>query len=126
MLPIITELWLIVNKKIEKTKKVPVVFAIEQPELHLHPELQARLIDVIAKIAKNKKDKIQFILETHSETMINRLGNLIYKNKISENNINIVIFEKKEEDTKVEISKFNKDGYLENWPIGFFSVDDIK
>ena len=105
---------------------MPIVFAIEQPELHLHPELQARLIDVIAKIAKNKKDKIQFLLETHSETKINRLGNLVYKNKISEENINIVIFEKKEEETKVEISRFNKDGYLENWPIGFFAVDDIK
>lgn len=128
LLPIITQLWVILNTQMDSKEKVPVVLAIEQPELHLHPELQAKLIDIIANIAKNKKDKIQFILETHSETMINRLGNLIYKNKISEKDVNIVIFEKKNDDfnTKVQISKFNKDGYLENWPIGFFSVDDVK
>lgn len=128
LLPIITQLWVILNMQINSIEGIPIVFAIEQPELHLHPELQAKLIDVISKVAKNKKNKIQFILETHSETMINRLGNLIYKNKISEKDVNIVIFEKEIGDynTQVKISKFNEDGYLENWPIGFFSVDDIK
>ena len=38
------------------------------------------------------------------------------------------MFEKEKDDynTEVKISKFNKEGYLENWPIGFFSVDDIE
>ena len=130
LLPIITQLWVILNNKLNsvRNEEVPIVFAVEQPELHLHPELQAKLIDAVCKIAKEAKNEIQFILETHSETMINRLGNLIYKNKISEDDVNIVMFEKEKEgqNTSVKISKFNKDGYLENWPIGFFSVDDIK
>lgn len=125
LLPIVTQLWIASNSKKENT---PVVFAIEQLELHLHPEMQARLIDVISKIAKLKKEKIQFILETHSETIINRLGNLIYKGKISSEDVNIIVFNKKEIDknTEIKISKFNEDGYLENWPIGFFGVEDIE
>lgn len=126
LLPIITQLWVALNTK--KNETIPIVFAIEQMELHLHPELQAKLIDVITKIVNNKKGKIQFVLETHSETVINRIGNLIYKNKISAESVNIVLFNKKMTDkyTEIKISNFNKEGFLENWPIGFFSVTDIE
>ena len=56
--------------------------AIEQPELHLHPALQAKLIDVFSQLAsKENGGKIKFVLETHSEAMINRLGYLINKKK---------------------------------------------
>lgn len=128
LLPIITQLWVILNMQTNSKHNVPIVLAIEQPELHLHPCLQAKLIDVIAKVTKNHKGKIQFILETHSETMINRFGNLIYKHKISENDINVIMFEKEigEEDTQIRISRFNEEGYLKDWPIGFFAVDDIE
>lgn len=54
--------------------------AIEQPELHLHPALQAKLIDVFSQLASEENGgKIKFVLETHSEAMINRLGYLINK-----------------------------------------------
>ena len=125
LLPIVTQLWIASNIKMDN---IPIVFAIEQLELHLHPEMQAKLMDVITKIAKLKKEKIQFILETHSETIVNRLGNLIYKGKISEEDVNIIVFNKKELDknTEIKISTFNKDGYLQNWPIGFFGVEEIE
>ncbi len=128
LLPIITQLWVILNMQLDERLDIPIVLAIEQPELHLHPSLQAKLIDVICNIAQNHKGRIQFILETHSETMINRLGNLVYKHKISEEEVNIIVFDKElgEEDTKVSVSKFDKEGYLQNWPIGFFSVDNIE
>lgn len=129
LLPIITQLWVATEYKNKKEKsEIPIVFAIEQLELHLHPEMQAKLIDVIARIAQINKGKIQFILETHSETVINRLGNLIYKNKISEKDVNVIVFNKELGDcnTQIKISNFDKDGYLQKWPIGFFSVDDIK
>src|SRR5580698_5246676 len=43
---------------------------LEQPELHLHPAVQARLADFFLSIAKAGK---QCIVETHSEYLINRL-----------------------------------------------------
>jgi predicted ATPase len=103
---------------------VPKIIAIEQPELHLHPALQAKLVDIIAKIASEKK--ICFIIETHSETMINRLGYLIDKKKINNEDIDISVFDKEfgDSETHVSTSGFDKDGYLENWPIGFFEPEE--
>ena len=101
--------------------------AIEQPELHLHPALQAKLIDVFSQLASEKKDeKIKFILETHSETMTNRLGYLIYKKKLSPEMVNVVIFDKNDTgNTTVSQTKFNDQGQLEKWPIGFFDPDGV-
>lgn len=132
LLPIITQLWVITSKNNiisdNDDKKIPIVFAVEQPELHLHPGLQAKLIDIIASVAKNHKGKFQFILETHSETIINRIGNLIYKNKLDKNSVNVILFDKKldDENTQINISNYDKEGYLKNWPSGFFLVDEIK
>ena len=101
--------------------------AIEQPELHLHPALQAKLIDVFSQLASEEKGgKIKFILETHSETMINRLGYLIYKKKLSSEMVNVVIFDKDDTgNTTVSQTKFNDQGQLEKWPIGFFDPDGV-
>lgn len=48
------------------------IIAIEQPEIHLHPALQAELGDVFIESALGEK-KNTFILETHSEHLILRL-----------------------------------------------------
>ncbi len=46
--------------------------AVEQPELHLHPALQAKLGDLFIESALGP-NRNQFILETHSEHLILRL-----------------------------------------------------
>ena len=43
---------------------------IEQPELHLHPSVQARLGDFFVGLSKCKK---QCLIETHSENLISQL-----------------------------------------------------
>jgi len=42
---------------------------IDEPELHLHPILEARVLDYIRKIVS--KDSIQFVITTHSPTILN-------------------------------------------------------
>lgn len=49
------------------------VVAIEQPELHLHPALQADLADVFIRSIANSSGSRSFILETHSEHLILRV-----------------------------------------------------
>jgi predicted ATPase len=48
------------------------IVAIEQPEIHLHPGLQAELGDLFIESALGER-KNTFILETHSEHLILRI-----------------------------------------------------
>lgn len=129
ILPIITQLWYITLTKKELINNTPITITIEQPELHLHPALQAKLIDVIVKVMKSLEGKknVNFIIETHSKTIIDRLGNLIYKKKVKKNDIAIFIFNKdtKNLNTEIECASFDEKGYLENWPIGFFDPEEV-
>ena len=47
------------------------IICVEQPELHLHPRLQAKLADLIIETAL--KDGKQWIVETHSELIARRI-----------------------------------------------------
>ena len=131
ILPIITQLWKISTKKSQninqkdKSFNIPFVLAIEQPELHLHPGLQASLVEAFIngiKLAKKNNYNLQLILETHSETIVNYFGLAIAENKIDKEDISIVLFEKDNDNsTKVYTSTYDDEGYLCNWPIGFFT-----
>lgn len=87
LLPIITMIWSIINNRKTNGRywnrnsgERCVTIAIEQPELHLHPALQARMIDVFVssiELALRNKIILKFVIETHSETMINYIGNKI-------------------------------------------------
>lgn len=104
---------------------------VEQPELHLHPAYQAKLADVFA-ISVKRADAMRphfqpftIIAETHSPNLIARLGELILNESISSEDVQILVFEESEErqdGTRVRIAKFDKDGILQNWPIGFFDA----
>lgn len=129
ILPIITQLWDLSTRKREmRQKNVPLVIAVEQPELHLHPAIQAKLVDAfIASIPLAKKNgySLQIILETHSETIINRFGQAIATRKqdLKPDDVSILLFEKnmKTNQSTVRVSRYNEDGYLQNWPMGFFA-----
>jgi predicted ATPase len=47
------------------------IFVIEEPELNLHPDLQAELMDVLIELSQEWG--ITIIMETHSEYMLRRL-----------------------------------------------------
>jgi len=57
------------------------LFLIEEPESHLHPNLQSKLADFFSD-ALNMDKGAQFIIETHSEYFIRKLQFLIAKGKI--------------------------------------------
>ncbi|OHY93786.1 hypothetical protein BI375_18235 [Vibrio rotiferianus] len=85
ILPIITQLWFTGIKDTPNYRTLNSYshpnryLVIEQPELHLHPRFQAKMIDVFIKMVNLLKDEgkgkqIRIIMETHSETIINQIG----------------------------------------------------
>lgn len=124
ILPIVTQLWFIANNSKKKwVSRYPTTIIIEQPELHLHPKLQSKLISAICSLSNRN---FRFIIETHSETIINKIGDLIYNKKIGNEDVNIQIFSKRNEkmETIVEPASYDNEGFLENWPIGFFDEEN--
>ena len=65
---------------------------------------------------------MRFVIETHSETIINKIGALVQTGDISQDKVNVVIFNGMEEglDSYVVESQFDENGYLTKWPLGFF------
>ena len=101
------------------------IFAIEQPELHLHPASQAGLGDLIAgAINTAPKNRTQrFLVETHSESLVSRLGELVAAGSLKPEAVILYFVEKEDfQDTSaLRVGTFLKTGEVSGWPIGFFS-----
>ena len=131
VLPIILQLWKSERdaKRMSARKAVgrQQIVAIEQPELHLHPHFQALLADVLAvsvKASKTVGSPLSIILETHSEHLVNRLGALVEKGKLSPSDIGVYLVDREEsgQTTRVQHASFSKQGTLTDpWPFGFFA-----
>jgi len=96
------------------------VLLIEQPEIHLHPRVQAMLADFFIDIAKQGK---QLIVETHSEHLLLRLQRRIAEGKFSSNDLAIYFFETTEKGTHISKVNVTEEGIIEKWPKGFFEED---
>lgn len=138
ILPILASIWRAVNDhnviKLSNrsrglTSSNEHIIVIEQPELHLHPRFISNFAEMLVKViyfAKRDKEDLKIIVETHSETLINKIGELIGLNThISKDDVNVLLFNARLEgmESYISISRFSVDGYLVNWPYGFFSGD---
>lgn len=121
LLPIILQMWMVSNPFRNQERSAPII-AIEQPELHLHPQFQAQVADVLAGVTSKDPQGPKIFLETHSEHLVNRLGELISIGKLDRKNIQILVVEQEENGTStVTPVHFDENGYLdESWPSGFF------
>ncbi|QYY80083.1 AAA family ATPase [Pseudomonas germanica] len=121
VVPILAQIWKSTRSD-ERTKRM-IYYVVEQPELHLHPKMQAKLADIlISAIKRGKNQNIRLVIETHSETFINQLGKAIDKSLITPDDVGIYLFEKNDSDgkTKITESAFDSQGFLTQWPYGFF------
>lgn len=57
---------------------------IEEPEAHLHPSIQIKLMEFFAQLIKMN---VKIVMTTHSNYMFNKLGNLILDSKIAHEKI---------------------------------------
>ncbi|MGK7079413.1 AAA family ATPase [Enterobacter cloacae] len=97
---------------------------IEQPEIHLHPKMQAWLTDALINIAL--KENKRFIIETHSDAIIRRIRLRIVdsKSSLTTNDVGICNLERYSEDNSTVLKKvpITEDGDI-TWPAGFLDTE---
>ncbi|EEY6239563.1 TPA: DUF3696 domain-containing protein [Escherichia coli] len=101
------------------TKKNQTI-CVEQPEIHLHPRLQAHLADLFIETSSNA-DGNQWIIETHSEALMLRLQRRIREKKINKNSVKVLYVDVGMSGTSVmELPLDDEGDFLKHWPEGFF------
>ncbi len=92
---------------------------VEQPELHLHPSVQARLGDFFMGLAKCGK---QCLIETHSENLVSQLRYHIVQAGGLENSDSLIYFVDQDEQGAARFNpiEISPQGNILNWPDGFF------
>lgn len=92
---------------------------LEQPEIHLHPAVQAGLADVLIAAAKTRK--VQILLESHSEHLLRRLQRRIAEEELAPSQAALYFCSTTGGGdstlTKLELDLF---GNITNWPKDFF------
>lgn len=58
---------------------------IEEPEAHLFPTAQKRIIELLARTFNNKNRNFQIFITTHSPYILSSFNNLIYAGNLAEN-----------------------------------------
>ncbi len=105
--------------------------AIEQPEIHLHPALQAELGDVFLESAL-REQRNAFLIETHSEHLILRMLRRIRETTDSElpsgfprvrpEDLSVLYVQPGREGAEVVHIPVTEEGEFErSWPEGFFA-----
>lgn len=111
---------------------------LQQPELHLHPALQAALGDVLIESTRNVKDvgSKTLIVETHSEHLLLRVLRRIRQTQqkighpselsIEADDVAVLYFDPRPDDTThVTRLRISPEGeFMDRWPRGFFAERD--
>jgi hypothetical protein len=85
-------------------------FAIQQPEVHLHPKAQASLGELIFDVADSESKR--FVIETHSDYLIDRFR--MKKRDSKKNNVSaqVIFFERNDSQNCAYTLSINDDGAL--------------
>lgn len=96
------------------------IITVEQPEVHIHPKLQADLGDLIASAISNPQ-RNQFIIETHSEHLVLRVQKLIRTGSLSPEEVSVLYVSRGKEGSSVQRLRLDEKGrFIDAWPGGFF------
>ena len=95
---------------------------VEQPELHLHPAMQARIADVFIEAAMGGRN-VQFLIETHSESLMLRFLRRIREGTLDPESVQVLYIDQDADGAshihELPISPSGE--FLAEWPHGFFA-----
>ena len=94
------------------------IIILEQPEIHLHPAVQAGLADVFIDAVNTRN--IQIIFESHSEHLLKRLQRRIAEQKIGPETTALYFCESNNGSSSLTPLDVDLYGKILNWPKDFF------
>ncbi|MYE25880.1 MAG: DUF3696 domain-containing protein [Chloroflexi bacterium] len=96
------------------------IILLEQPELHLHPNAQAALADLMLEVAETRN--LQLIVESHSEHIVRRLQRRIAEASpafATPENIKMYYCQPGEGGATIDEVDMDRFGQISNWPEKF-------
>lgn len=121
VLPILCEIELMADNQTKSKRRIPNLLMIEQPELHLHPRLQTELADSFI----DNKGAGSFLIETHSEEILQRILRRIREGKLKPQDVSLLyVKQDKNGVSNIEEVEISENGnFCAPWPDpdGFFS-----
>ncbi|WP_080406518.1 AAA family ATPase [Burkholderia ubonensis] len=87
------------------------VLIIEEPEAHLHPEVQILLMDAFCRLVSETRTRI--IMTSHSNYIFNKVNNLVISGKVPHETLQAILFQ-----------STSKGSEAVNLPAGRYGVDD--
>lgn len=99
------------------------VVMIEEPEIHLHPTSQKRLMEVLSEVAKEEKKS--FILTTHSENIVTALLSLVAEHRLSNEDVAcyLCVKDKNTGRTVITEQRVTSDGQIEGGLLSFMEEE---
>ncbi len=97
------------------------IVLLEQPEIHLHPSVQANLADVFIDVVKNRN--LQIILESHSEHLLRRLQLRIADETLNPEEMALYFCDIEKGKSSLTTLDLDMFGEIRNWPKDFFGDD---
>jgi predicted ATPase len=91
---------------------------MEQPEIHLHPSVQSGLADVILSVSKTRK--LQVIVESHSEHMLQRFQRRVADETFNFDDIKLYFCNNSDGKSNLVHLQLSLFGEIMNWPSEFF------
>ena len=106
------------------------ILLIEQPELHLHPRMQADFAEVLVDAHKSfssslgRREAPQIVIETHSEALMLRLQKLIRKGRIGPSDLSVLFVDQFAGGGNLaqELRLDNDGNFKDTWPTSFGDV----
>lgn len=100
------------------------IILMEQPEIHLHPNAQSALADVMIDVINSRENgearNIQLIIETHSEHFLRRLQRRIAEDVVPQEKVSAYFADITKTPATLEPLQLDIFGNIFNWPPNFF------
>lgn len=92
----------------------------EEPEAHAHPQVQARIADVVWRSVM--KGRCATVIETHSETFVLRIRRRVAEGLLRPEDVAFYWVDDEGAATEVRRLHIDRSGHIEGWPEGWFDT----